>query len=148
MKLIYPACVYRDKSNNGWQVDVPDITGCVCNGATLSDALVNAIRLATATVMDALENGEHSPVPRNPASILPEPGGFINMIMVDINAYSLKMGNAYITREVQIPRWLNNFCEARKVDVNAILLNALTDLYERSQTTDADITCAPRRDAV
>ncbi|MDR1000997.1 MAG: type II toxin-antitoxin system HicB family antitoxin [Clostridiales bacterium] len=148
MKLIYPACVYRDESNNGWEVDVPDIKGCVCKGATLSDALVNAIGLATATVATALENGEHSPAPRDPASILPEPGGFINMIMVDINAYSLKIGEAYISRELKIPRWLNNFCEARKVDVNDVLLKTLTDLYERSQTTEADITCAPKLDAV
>jgi predicted RNase H-like HicB family nuclease len=148
MKLIYPACVYRDKASTGWEVDVPDIEGCLCKGITLSDALVNAISLATARVMEMLESGEHAPASRDPAGILPEPGGFVNMIMVDINSFSLKTGKTYITRELKIPRWLDNFCEARKVDVNSVLLKALTDLYERSQTTEADIVCAPRRDAV
>ena len=98
MKLTYPACFYKDNETGAYAVEVPDLPGCVTGGDTLADAILMAIDAASGWVLDELEDGHTLPESSTVDMIRPEPGGFVNMIALDIDAYAKKYGHSLIPR--------------------------------------------------
>ena len=89
MKLTYPACFYPCEENKiGYTVEVPDLPGCVSEGNTLADALLMATDAASGWVLDELEDGKPAPKASTTDSIIPEQGGFVTMLVLDMDAYA------------------------------------------------------------
>lgn len=134
MKLTYPACFYPcEEKKEGYTVVVPDLPGCVSEGDTLADAILMATDAASGWVLDELEDGNAIP-PATPLDlIIPESGGFVNLLVLDMESYAEKYGNKAVRKNLTIPAWLNTFAESNHINFSQVLQDSLTDLYQRQQ---------------
>lgn len=128
MKLTYPACFYPDEEKAGaYAVVVPDLPGCVSGGDTLADAILMATDAASGWVLDELENGNPAPQASSLASITPEPGGFVSMLVLDMDTYVELYGEKAVQKSLSIPAWLNTFAEKKHIDFSQVLQDALKE---------------------
>ncbi len=131
MKLVYPACFYPCENNPGFTVEVPDLPGCITEGATLADAIRMAEDVASGWVLDKLEDGKPVPKGSSLQDVHPDaPDGFASLLVLDMDAYAGKYGKKAVRKNLTIPAWLNTFAEKRGVNFSQVLTDALTDLYQ------------------
>lgn len=132
MKLTYPACFYPcEEKADGYTVEVPDLPGCVSEGDTLADAILMATDAACGWVLDELEDGKTIP-PASPLSnIIPEPDGFVNMLVLDMDFYAEKYGDKAVRKNLTIPAWLNTFAEKNHINFSQVLQDSLTAIYQK-----------------
>ena len=127
MKLIYPACFVPLEEQSGYCVTVPDLPGCVTQGSDLADAIAMAIDAASGWVLDELEDGNTPPVASNLNDLSAEDGGFINLIMLDMDSYAEKYGDRAVRKNCTIPAWLNTIAEKAGINFSAALQRALSE---------------------
>lgn len=141
-KLLYPACFYPCEEQEGYTVVVPDLPGCVTQGRSLLDAIGMAVDAASGWILDEMEDG--NPIP--PASKIEDvcaddrPGGFVNLIVLDIDAYAEKYGEKAVRKNLTIPAWLNTYAEANNVNFSRVLQDALVAMYQRQTNTVEQVT--------
>ena len=141
-KLLYPACFYPCEEQEGYTVVVPDLPGCVTQGRSLLDAIGMAVDAASGWILDEMEDG--NPIP--PASKIEDvcaddrPGGFVNLIVLDIDAYAEKHGEKAVRKNLTIPAWLNTYAEANNVNFSRVLQDALVAMYQRQTNTVDRVT--------
>lgn len=134
MQLTYPACFYPDEEQKGaYSAVVPDLPGCVSGGNTLAEAIHMIVDAASGWVLDELEDGKPVPKSSNIGDITPDEGGFVSIIMLDIDAYAEKYGNKTVRKNLTIPAWLNTFAESNNINFSKVLSSALSSMY-REQT--------------
>lgn len=134
MKLTYPACFYPDEEQQGaYAVVVPDLPGCVSGGNTLAEAILMGIDAASGWVLDELEDGKPAPKASPMESITPDPGGFVSMLVLDMDAYAEKYGEKAVRKNLTIPAWLNTFAENNHINFSQVLQDSLTALYHQKQ---------------
>jgi predicted RNase H-like HicB family nuclease len=129
LKLTYPAIVYA--GDGGYAVEVPDLPGCVSGGATLAEAILMGTDAASGWVLDELEDGKPVPKARPIEAIRPEAGGFVSVLVLDMDAYAAKYGKKAVRKNLTIPAWLNTFAENTHVNFSQVLQDSLTALYEK-----------------
>lgn len=132
MKLVYPACFYQDVETGNYTVEVPDLPGCVSGGSTLADAIVMAEDAACGWVLDELEDGNAAPAASALADIVPDDGGFVSLLALDIDSYAEKYGSNAVRKNLTIPAWLNTFAEKHQVNFSQVLTEALTNMYREA----------------
>ncbi len=126
MKLIYPAYFSPLEAQKGFCVTFPDLPGCVTQGNSLENAVEMAVDAASGWILDELEDGNTVPRASDMKSILPEnDNDFVNLIVLDIDAYAEKYGNKAVRKNCTIPSWLNTIAERNNVNFSAVLQNAL-----------------------
>lgn len=134
MKLTYPACFYPClEKMGGYTVEVPDLPGCVSEGDTLADAILMATDAASGWVLDELEDGKNAPPASPLESIVPRSGGFVNMLVLDMDAYSEKYGDKAVRKNLTIPSWLNTFAENNHINFSQVLQDSLVAIYQEKQ---------------
>ncbi len=132
MKLTYPACFYPcEEKKGGYTVEVPDLPGCVSEGDSLADAILMATDAASGWVLDELEDGKIVPSASSLENITPDPGGFVNMLVLDMDAYAEKYGNKAVRKNLTIPAWLNTFAEKNHINFSQVLQDSLTAIYQQ-----------------
>lgn len=132
MNLIYPACFYPFEDGQGFTVDFPDLPGCVTEGRTLSEALEMAVDAASGWILSSLEDGEAIPKATDYNDVqLESPGGIINLVVLDIDAYSEKYSNKAIRTNVTIPAWLKTAAEANHINFSKVLQDALISKVQK-----------------
>jgi len=131
MKLTYPACFYRDDKSGEYAVVVPDLPGCVSGGDSLADAILMATDAASGWVLDELEDGKDIPAASAIEDIHPDHGGFVNVLVLDMDSYAERYGNKAVRKTLTIPAWLNTFAESKHVNFSQVLQESLTDMYQR-----------------
>lgn len=132
MKLVYPAIFYPNEEQGGYTVEVPDLPGCVSCGRDLAEAILMGQEAAAGWVLDELE--EELPVPKasETSAIVPEKGGFVSLLALDMDTYIQKYGSRAVRKNLTIPAWLNTFAEKEKLNISQVLQNALFELYKQS----------------
>ena len=134
MRLTYPACFYPDEERKGaYAVVVPDLPGCVSGGDTLAEAMVMGMDAASGWVLDELEDGKPAPPASPLESITPEPGGFVSMLVLDMDSYAEKYGDKAVRKNLTIPAWLNTFAEKNHINFSQVLQDSLTAIYQQKQ---------------
>ncbi|WP_251205359.1 type II toxin-antitoxin system HicB family antitoxin [Acetatifactor aquisgranensis] len=134
MKLTYPACFYPDEERKGaYAVVVPDLPGCVSGGDTLAEAMVMGMDAASGWVLDELEDGKPAPPASPLESITPEPGGFVSMLVLDMDSYAEKYGEKAVRKNLTIPAWLNTFAEKNHINFSQVLQDSLMAIYQQKQ---------------
>lgn len=130
MKLTYPACFYPcEEMKGGFTVEVPDLPGCVSEGKDLADAILMATDAASGWVLDELEDGKSIP-PSSPINnIVPDEGGFVSMLVLDMDSYAEKYGDKAVRKNLTIPAWLNTFGEQNNINFSQVLQDALITRY-------------------
>lgn len=66
-------------------------------------------------------------------SITPDPGGFVSMLVLDMDAYAEKYGEKAVRKNLTIPAWLNTFAENNHINFSQLLQESLTTLYQKEQ---------------
>ena len=131
MKLTYPAVFYKDMESSAYAVEVPDLPGCASGADTLADAILMATDAAAGWVLDELEDGKSVPTASRQEDINPDPGGFVSMLVLDMDAYTEKYGHKAVRKNLTIPAWLNTFAEANHVNFSQVLQDSLTEMFQR-----------------
>jgi predicted RNase H-like HicB family nuclease len=134
MKLTYPAIFYPWGYSPGYTVEVPDLPGCVSEGDSLAEAIIMGTDAASGWVLTELEDGKPVPKASPIETIHPKDGGFVSMLVLDMDAYAEKYGNKAMRKNLTIPAWLNTFAESRHINFSQVLQDSLTAIYQ--QETD------------
>lgn len=121
------------KKKGGFTVEVPDLPGCVSEGSTLAEAILMGTDAASGWVLDELEDGKPAPEASPLDSIIPETGGFVSMLVLDMDAYAEKYGEKAVRKNLTIPAWLNTFAENNHINFSQVLQDSLTALYQQKQ---------------
>lgn len=127
MKLVYPAIFSPCENKEGFTVTVPDLPGCVTEGANLAEALAMAVDAASGWVLDELEDGKTPPAASEYLDV--PKGDFISMLLLDMDAYAEKFGQKAVRKNLTIPAYLNTFAEKHNVNFSKVLQDALTAMY-------------------
>ena len=133
MKLVYPACFYPNTGDGGFTVEVPDLPGCVSGGPTLADAIMMAEDAASGWVLDELEDGKPTPTASPVEAIHPDPGGFVSLLALDMDAYTERFGKNAVRKNLTLPAWLNTFGEQLNVNFSKVFQDAMLQLYQQNQ---------------
>lgn len=133
MKLIYPAIFYADENSNGYTVEAPDLPGCITEGDSLEEALEMGVVAASGWILNELEEGRVAPPASSPLELKPEEGGFVSLLVLDIDSYAEKYGDKAVRKKLTIPAWLNTFAESRHINFSDVLQNSLEDIYRKEQ---------------
>jgi len=131
MLLTYPAVFYPWQDKEGFTVEVPDLPGCVSEGDTLAEAIIMGTDAASGWVLTELEDGKPAPVASPIKKIKPDAGGFVSMLVLDMDAYAEKYGNKAVRKNLTLPAWLNTFAEAKHINFSQVLQDSLTALYQQ-----------------
>ncbi|MDR2468175.1 MAG: type II toxin-antitoxin system HicB family antitoxin [Spirochaetaceae bacterium] len=129
MKLTYPAIFYE--GDGGYAVEVPDLPGCVSGGETLAEAIMMGIDAASGWILDELEDGKQVPAARRIEDVHPESGGFVSVLVLDMDVYTAKYGKKAVRKNLTIPAWLNTFAETKHINFSQVLHDSLITLYEQ-----------------
>ena len=131
-KLLYPACFYPCEEQEGYTVVVPDLPGCVTQGGSLIDAIGMAVDAASGWILDEMEDGNPIPPASNVEDVQADerPGGFVNLIVLDMDAYAEKYGEKAVRKNLTIPAWLNTYAEANNINFSRVLQDALVAMYQ------------------
>ena len=129
MQLTYPAIFY--KGEDGYAVEVPDLPGCTSGGASLAEAIIMGTDAASGWVLTELEDGKPAPKASPIEAIHPELGGFVSILVLDMDTYAEKYGNKAVRKNLTIPAWLNTFAETENVNFSQVLQDSLTALYQK-----------------
>ena len=132
MKLVYPAVFRPCEEKAGYTVTVPDLPGCVTEGDTLAGAILMAEDAASGWVLDELEDGNIAPAASPMEAVCVKPGEFVNLLVLDMDAYAEKYGGKAVRKNLTIPAWLNTFAEKHQVNFSQVLTDALTTLYQQT----------------
>lgn len=133
MKLTYPAIFYKDEKSGAYAVEVPDLPGCATGGDTLADAILMGIDAASGWVLTELEEGRPVPPSNTVDAIHPDEGGFVSMLVLDMDAYAEKFGEKAVRKNLTIPAWLNTFAESQHVNFSQLLQDSLTAMYQQKR---------------
>jgi len=131
VKLTYPACFYKDEESGEYAVEVPDLPGCATGGTNLAEAICMGIDAASGWVLTELEEGRGIPPSSDIDAISPDPGGFVSMLILDMDAYAEKYGEKSVRKNLTIPAWLNTFAESQSINFSKVLHDTLTEIYQR-----------------
>jgi len=131
MRLTYPAVFYPWQDKEGFTVEVPDLPGCVSGGATLAEAILMGTDAASGWVLTELEDGKAVPKASPIKKLKPEAGGFVSMLVLDMDAYAEKYGNKAVRKNLTVPAWLNTYAESKHINFSQVLQNSLTEMYQR-----------------
>ena len=129
MQLTYPAIFYEGEG--GYALEIPDLPGCTSGGATLAEAINMGTDAASGWVLTELEDGRPVPKTSPIEKIHPEPGGFVSVLVLDMDVYAEKYGNKAVRKNLTIPAWLNTFAEAKNINFSKVLQDSLTALYQK-----------------
>jgi predicted RNase H-like HicB family nuclease len=129
MKLTYPAIFYEGEG--GYAVEVPDLPGCVSGGGSLVEAILMGVDAASGWLLTELEDGKPVPEASPLEAIHPDQGGFVSILVLDMDAYTEKYGSKAIRKNLTIPAWLNTFAEARHINFSQVLQDSLIAVYKQ-----------------
>ena len=121
MKVVYPACFYKEK-DGGFSVQFPDLLGCCTQGDTLEEAIQMAEDAALGWLLTSVENNEEVPKASDIKDVkLENENGFVTLLLLDLGADSQKYGSRKsVKKNLTIPFWLNE--RAEKLNINFCLL--------------------------
>ena len=100
----------------------------------LAEAILMGTDAASGWVLDELEDGKPASKASPMEAITPDPGGFVSVLALDMDAYEEKYGTKAVRKNLTIPAWLNTFAESKHVNFSKVLQDSLMALYEKERT--------------
>ena len=117
MTIIYPAVFTLE--DGSYNVEFPDLPGCLTYGETLEEAFLNAKEALSGYAASILERGKDLPVPSALSRISAEGG---TTMLVDAKPAFTKTA---VKKTLTIPAWLNQRAEEAHAPYSKILQDAL-----------------------
>lgn len=125
MKLLYPAIFTPCEELSGYTVEVPDLPGCVTEGRDLAEAIEMGTDAASGWILDEIEDGNNYPAPSEYLDVSCPAGSFVNLLVLDMDAYAEKYGSKAVRKNITIPAWLNTYGEKQHINFSKVLQDAL-----------------------
>ncbi|HAH78039.1 MAG TPA: HicB family protein [Ruminococcaceae bacterium] len=127
----YPACFYPE-ADGQYSVIFPDLNHLSTCGATLDDAFAKAVDCLAGYLYSCRKDGEKAPPPSGLKSVDPRAeyegcpdGAFVNMVMVDVDAYAKEHFEKSVKKTLTIPAWLNAAAQEKGINFSQTLQDAL-----------------------
>lgn len=124
MAYVYPAILYPEPDGR-YSVVFPDLNDLSTFGDDEADALSMAQDACCMNLFNMLKDGEKLPKPSEPQSIHLEDGGFVTLVLCDLDEYARKYNDKAVKKTLSIPAWLNTACEAANINYSKVLQEAL-----------------------
>jgi predicted RNase H-like HicB family nuclease len=109
MIYTYPVCFFQDE--NAVSVDVPDLPGCITFGRNMTEAIEMAKDAMGGWLYTSLQDGEELPEPTPVNEVVPDEEFMkcimVNLVNVDMDAYTQKYRTKAVHKNCTIPAWLN-----------------------------------------
>lgn len=125
-KLYYPAIMHPEE-DGGYSIWLNDISGCVSQGETLSEAVENIKDALGLYYEDAAEGKSVLPAPSAPNNIELDAGEFVAVIEFSPDEYLKNRSTKAVKKTLSIPTWLNSMAEAQQINFSAVLQSALVE---------------------
>ena len=130
MKLAYPAIITYCEEDNSYNVEFPDLKGCVSGGFSLIEAIEMGIDAASGWILTEIEEGNTVPKASEPRKIkLPDDKSFINMLILDMDSYTEKYSSKCVRKNITLPKWVNTRAEKNNVNFSQLLQNTIVEKY-------------------
>lgn len=124
-KQAYP--IILSKSNDYIVVYIPDFN-INTQGADFAEAIEMARDAIGIIGIDMQDEHEPIPTPTDIKNIVPEnENDIITLVDIDFNEYRKKNDLKSVRRNVTLPNWLNREAEKSKINVSAVLQEALKE---------------------
>ena len=133
MLSIYPACFYEE--DNGYSVIFPDLNYLATDGKNLEEAMKMAIDCLAGYLFTTKLDNETLVKPSKLNSIdaykIAKELGFesnhcfVNLVSVDVDAYTKIHFNKSIKKTLTIPEWLNKIAMSKHINFSQVLQEAL-----------------------
>ena len=122
---VYPALL----SEEGTYVHVrfPDLPGCVTFGEGYADAIVSARDALGGHLLCLEEDRDPRPVPTPVGKLRPEEGEVTVLIDVRLDTLRKEESQKSVSKNVTIPRWLNELALEAHVNFSSTLQEALRE---------------------
>lgn len=134
MKLVYPAVLTPWDEGDGYTVTVPDLPGCVSEGASISEALLMGTDAASGWVLDELEDGNSVPASstlEDTASEAPK-NSIVSYLVLDMDSYAERYGKKAVRKNITIPAYMNAYIEDNGLSLSEITQNAIEQLIQEN----------------
>lgn len=129
MKLLYPAIFYPCVDKKGYTVVIPDLKGCVTEGANLTESILMATDAASGWILDELEDGKSIPKASDIKDVHADSDdGIVNLLILDIDEYAEKYGEKSVRKNISIPAYMNTFIEKSGLSLSKITQDAINHL--------------------
>ena len=92
------------------------------------------IDAASGWVLSELEAGRRVPTASPLEDVSPEDGGFVSLLVLDMDTYAEKYGERAVRKNLTIPAWLNTFAESERINFSQVLQDSLQALYHQRQS--------------
>lgn len=130
MKLAYPAIITFCEEDNSYTVEFPDLKGCISGGFSLIEAIDMGIDAASGWILSEIEDGNDIPKASAVQKIkVDDKNSFINVLVLDMSAYSEKYSSKTVRKNVTLPQWVNTLGEKHHVNFSKVLQEAIVEKY-------------------
>jgi predicted RNase H-like HicB family nuclease len=134
MKLVYPAVFYPGEGG-AFAIEFPDLPGCVSGGDDIAEAIEMAQDAACGWIANNIQRGKAVPTPSAYENVSPdpdEPGGFVNLLVLDMDAFAMKYSKKSVRKNLTIPAYLAAAADKNNVNYSQVLQNALMQTLQLS----------------
>jgi predicted RNase H-like HicB family nuclease len=133
MLSMYPACFFKE--DNGYSVIFPDLKHLSTCGQTLDEAMFMAVDCLAGYLFFCKMDGDIIPAPSSLKDVSPDLisedleispfESFVNMVSVDVEAYSKQHFEKSVNKNLTIPTWLNKAALEKNINFSQVLQEAL-----------------------
>lgn len=131
MKCAYPACIYKEKSNQ-YAVVFPDLNDLATCGETFERTIEMATDCLAGYIYTLELEGKNIPKASDLKDIKLENydgmiEGYVSVIFVDVDEYAKNHFNKSVKKTLTIPEWLNDMAVKNNINFSKLLQKALME---------------------
>ena len=78
-----------------------------------------------------METGNKIPLASKHNAISHDSDSFVNLLILDMDAYTIKYGQKAVRKNITIPAWLNTYGEKNHLNFSKILQDALLSMIQK-----------------
>ena len=124
MKLVYNA-IFENCEEGGYSVSFPDLPGCYTMGDNLEEAIEMAEEAAYGWLIVDIDEGDPIPKPTAREHMPPVDDGFVNTIIIDMDAFDEKFNKKSVKKTLTIPAWINEASIKAGINFSHVLQEGL-----------------------
>lgn len=123
--MLYTYTAVITESNGTFYAKVPDISGCITTGTTLSET-IELITDALNACLVVLEDENIQPQTPTPQSnIKHDVNDILTIIQADTILYRSQTDTKAVRKNVSLPAWMSNLADKRGINCSKVLQDAL-----------------------